>query len=214
MALSPRARRPSERGAALFIVVLIVTLLTAIGVFAAHVTSQAQVAAGYSRRAGAAMHLGEFALNAIASDLGGREGDYHRLATASNPPQNCRANANLAAALPVGATPPTCAVIDNDGAKQVLPGIAADLYGAMSRDGSVTPSVRVEVTDVGPAAEPQEGFAQGGSAVSTQAWQASLTGTGSLLPTVAGVAACSPDTARASQHLSVRGQVVYVTPPQ
>ena len=44
-----------ERGAALFMVVLIVTLLTAIGTFAIHTTSMAQLAAGYSRREASAL---------------------------------------------------------------------------------------------------------------------------------------------------------------
>src|SRR5438045_233449 len=103
MALSVEARqarlrkRSSERGAALFIVVLVIVLLTAIGVFAVHATSMAQAASGYSRRAAAAFYLGEFAMNVVAGDMAGRETEYLQLASTGK--NDCRANIGLSTLL-------------------------------------------------------------------------------------------------------------------
>lgn len=61
--MSPRRSRKNQRGAAVFIVVMVVTLLTAIGVFAARSSSLVDVAVGYDRQAVQAQLL---------SDYGGR----------------------------------------------------------------------------------------------------------------------------------------------
>src|SRR5260221_5745693 len=63
------ACRSGERGAALFIVVLVVTLLTAIGVFAVHATSLAQLASGYSRHEATAFYVAELGMNLRASTI-------------------------------------------------------------------------------------------------------------------------------------------------
>lgn len=61
--MTSRRSRKNQRGAAVFIVVMVVTLLTAIGVFAARSSSLVDVAVGYDRQAVQAQLL---------SDYGGR----------------------------------------------------------------------------------------------------------------------------------------------
>jgi hypothetical protein len=61
-----RRTRQSERGAAVFIVVMAITLLTAIGVFAIRSASMVEMASGYNRQAVQAMYLSEFGGRAAA----------------------------------------------------------------------------------------------------------------------------------------------------
>ena len=70
-------RRRSEDGAALFVVVLVVTLLTAIGAFAMHATSLAQLSSGYSRRAAAALYLAEMATNLQVAAIADNGPDFY-----------------------------------------------------------------------------------------------------------------------------------------
>ncbi|AKT39382.1 pilus assembly PilX family protein [Chondromyces crocatus] len=73
MVISPhlsRVRaRSRERGAAVFIVVLLVAMLTAIGVFAAHAASLSTISSGYARQSTQARYLTELALQATIAQL-------------------------------------------------------------------------------------------------------------------------------------------------
>jgi hypothetical protein len=89
------ARRASQRGAAVFIVVMAIVLLTGIGVFAVRTASMVDVAAGYDRQAMQTYHLSELAGRAIAADLsGGGEVARMMLDTRNLTPENCLANRN------------------------------------------------------------------------------------------------------------------------
>jgi hypothetical protein len=215
VALNTRPRT-AERGAALFIVVLVIVLLTAIGVFAVHATSLAQAASGYSRRATAAFYLGEFSMNVVASDMAGKENEYLQLACTGK--NDCRGNAGLGALLPAGAIV-CCRGIEFDQMKLLMdPGIVADsdgaVFGALSRpdrpdDQAINGSFRVEMTDVGPAPTPTEGMGMSGT-TTVSAWQTAVTTTARLVPATAG-GDCSPEAARASENQSIRGYVVFTT---
>jgi len=64
-----RPQRRSERGAALFIVVMVLALITAVGVFAVRSASLADVAAGYDREAAQASLLSQYATSTAATYL-------------------------------------------------------------------------------------------------------------------------------------------------
>ena len=66
----PIRRRESERGAALFVVVMVITLLTAVGVFAARSTSLVDAATGYGRQAAQTIALADYGTKLVASELG------------------------------------------------------------------------------------------------------------------------------------------------
>ena len=68
--VSRRQRRSSERGAAIFIVVLVITLLTGIGVFAARSTSLVGTAVGYDRQAVQTRLVSEYAGRLAVAELG------------------------------------------------------------------------------------------------------------------------------------------------
>ena len=101
MAVSAKANQPRhvfaqlhrQRGAAVFIVVMVLTLLTAVGIFAVRSASMADVAAGFDREGAQAGLVAEYGVTAAAAYLstGNAIAQIHALAV---PPQ--------------GYTPPTC----------------------------------------------------------------------------------------------------------
>jgi hypothetical protein len=70
-----RRRLHAQRGAAVFIVVMVLTLLTAVGVFAVRSASLADVAAGYDREASQASLIAQYATVATAAYLAGPSGN-------------------------------------------------------------------------------------------------------------------------------------------
>lgn len=203
--------RADERGAALFVVVLIVVLLTAIGAFAAHATAFTQTAAGYSRRASSAFYIGEFATNYVLSELVGKE--YHYVQQSYAGRNNCRATEGVVA--PSGAAVPCYAFVPTEMAKFLDSTITGDpdgaVFGALSRpDRPAEQAIRatyvVEMTDIVDAGEAQQGMGTD----TTRVWRAALTTTAQLLPFTSGTA-CNEDESRASENLSFRGFVVFTT---
>ncbi len=63
-------QRHTERGAALFVVVMVVTLLTAVGLFAARSTSLVDAATGYARQSAQTIALADYGSRLVASELG------------------------------------------------------------------------------------------------------------------------------------------------
>ncbi len=68
-ATAPRTARQGQRGAAVFIVVMVLTLLTAVGLFAVRSASMADLAAGYGREGAQASLVAEYAITASAAYL-------------------------------------------------------------------------------------------------------------------------------------------------
>jgi hypothetical protein len=63
-------RLPSQRGAAVFIVVMVLTLLTAVGIFAVRSASMADAAAGFDREGAQAALIAEYGISATSAYLG------------------------------------------------------------------------------------------------------------------------------------------------
>lgn len=63
-------RCQAERGAALFVVVMVITLLTAVGIFAARSTSLVDAATGYGRQASQTIALADYGAKLVATELG------------------------------------------------------------------------------------------------------------------------------------------------
>lgn len=62
-------RRREQRGAAVFLVVMVMTIAAAIGVFSMHSASLTELAVGYSRQSTQATHIAEYAARATANDV-------------------------------------------------------------------------------------------------------------------------------------------------
>ncbi|KYF51303.1 hypothetical protein BE08_16565 [Sorangium cellulosum] len=77
-------RRSRERGAAVFIVVLVITMLTAIGLFAAHAATLSTIASGHARRMTQTHYLAEYAMQLALAEIEQRGGLNGGLATGEN----------------------------------------------------------------------------------------------------------------------------------
>jgi hypothetical protein len=216
-------RRPSERGAALFVVVLVVSLLTAIGVFAMHATSLAQLGSGYSRRQATAFYLAELAANLRLASIADDVDKYIGRGMGKNQQRDtCYAAKELLTLSPAD-DPPFCvawstSLAAND-AKASISSLSSDpegFFGALNRpdsppDQGVTGSIRVESTDHVISAQITGGYGQG----TTTTWQDTLTVTGALQPVGAVSDMCTAPVTRASETERLRGIVTYVqlSPP-
>ncbi|XYI00800.1 hypothetical protein ACMHYB_13980 [Sorangium sp. So ce1128] len=77
-------RRSRERGAAVFIVVLVITMLTAIGLFAAHAATLSTIASGHERRMTQTHYLAEYAMQLALAEIEQKGGLNGGLATGEN----------------------------------------------------------------------------------------------------------------------------------
>ena len=87
-------RRRAQRGAAVFVVVMAVTMLTAVGLFAAHSATLVDQAAGYDRLANQTQQLAEYATLASAAELGSGTAEAYVTMMQSGT-QICSSNAGL-----------------------------------------------------------------------------------------------------------------------
>ena len=90
-----RAHHTSQRGAAVFVVVLVISLLTAIGVFALRSVSLVNLAAGYDRQASQTFYLSEYAGRAVAAEVGDGAGSIYVNKVATGADTNCLVNSKL-----------------------------------------------------------------------------------------------------------------------
>src|SRR5262245_14186624 len=70
-------RRTNERGAAIFVVILVMTMLTAIGVFAIRAASLAEAASGYDRQNTQNHYVGEYGLFGAVTELSSPKLDWY-----------------------------------------------------------------------------------------------------------------------------------------
>jgi hypothetical protein len=84
----------TERGNTLFIVVMVITLMTAIGMYSMRAASLAEQASGFNRMGVQTSYLSEFAARSTMTELIGKEQHYFRYIAAGN--DDCRANRELA----------------------------------------------------------------------------------------------------------------------
>jgi len=103
------ARRQGERGAAVFIVVMVLTLLTAVGLFAVRSASLADLAAGYDREGAQAALVAEYAITASAAYLANDPSTVllGYKASIDRSPQPCQSNA-MPGTFPAPAPRPGC----------------------------------------------------------------------------------------------------------
>jgi len=102
-------RRQGERGAAVFIVVMVLSLLTAVGLFAVRSASLADLAAGYDREGAQAALVAEYAITASAAYLANDPSTVllGYKASIDRSPQPCQSNA-MPGTFPSPAPRPGC----------------------------------------------------------------------------------------------------------
>jgi hypothetical protein len=89
------AQRRAQRGAAVFIVVMVLTLLTAVGIFAVRSASLADVAAGYDREAAQASLVAQYATTTTAAYLATPAANA--IIASIQPSTYCQSNMNIKA---------------------------------------------------------------------------------------------------------------------
>jgi PilX N-terminal len=207
--------RTSERGATIFVVVLVLTMLTAIGIFAVRAATMAAATSGYERENTQNHYVSEYGLHAAITELGTDQRNAYFEAM-SNGKDTCAATKGLAYA--DGGVVPcyhlyakdiqgrlsntalfTPASTAADGGSTVVPGS----LGPTALDGDFV----VEMTDPGPVGVPVAGSDQGGTGPKLRYVQVTLTSTGQVRPT-ADVAACDDKSASIAGNDSSRAFVV------
>lgn len=91
----PKRAHAKERGNALFIVVMVITLMTAVGMYSMRAASLAEQASGFNRMGVQSSYVSEFAARSVMAELQGKEQHYFRYIAAGT--DDCRANRELKA---------------------------------------------------------------------------------------------------------------------
>ncbi len=206
-------RRRSQEGSALFVVVMVITLLTSVGLYSMHSASLAEMAIGYNRQSVQAGYVSEFAARAVMSELVGKEQHYFRYISAGT--DDCRANRQLATLL--NPDRPPCYRLQAselwDRFDTNFPGSVGDataptLFGDMGR-GDIEGGFIVEMTDLSRAGSPIIG--EDVAADQFKFMQVLISATGQVRP--GGVlpedGTCDPAMATISTLQSLRTQITF-----
>lgn len=190
-----RHPRDSERGAAIFIVVMVITMLTAIGAFSVRAASLSQLASGYVRQGTQNQHTSEYGLLAVVTEMNSVRKDLYRNRMLSQPDPFCYATRHAA----------NKACYKFQG-QDIQVNVTAPLfeYATAGEDGTVVPGslgplpmmplFAVEMFDPGPVSRPTPGSDVGGtSGTKTRYEQVTLLSTGRVQTGVTTLGTCSDE---------------------
>ncbi len=193
-------RRSEERGAALFVVVLVLTLLTAVGLFAAQSATLVDQASGYSRQAAQTSYLAEYGTLLATSELGsGAAAAYRsRMLSATD---TCRANHGIVES---GVGKPPCLVF-------FMKDFNA-LNGSATIDSAVlpnlTPDFAIEVTDPGTTGAPIEGTDLSGTGTAFGYMKVTVTSISQMRPGTSSSATCDEKVAPVTAQQMMRAHLI------
>jgi hypothetical protein len=203
-------RRHGERGAAVFVVVMALTMLTAIGVFGIRAASLAGAASGYDRQSTQNHYVSEYGLLGAVTELSsGRRAAY--VDKMGKGVEQCSAVKGVTN--PTGSVP-CYHLYANDVQKAVTANFsnrplfeATSMSGSTITPGSLGPGALdgdfvVEMTDPGPVGMPVAGSDLGGTGPKFRYLQVTLTSTGQVRPS--GVNNCE-DVATGLGNVDVKG---------
>jgi hypothetical protein len=202
------ARRAGERGAAVFVVVMVLTMLTAIGVFAIRASSMANLSSGYDRQNTQNHYVGEYGLLSAVAELSTTKRSAY-VQQMGKGTEKCAANKGLGDGLPcyhLYAYDVAQSVASNFPGRPLFE--APSGSGSALIPGSLGPvpldgDFVVEMTDPGPVGLPVAGTDVGGSASRFRYLQVTLTSVGQVRPggnpasCAAGAAVAGNETGRA-----------------
>jgi hypothetical protein len=168
-------RRSRERGAAVFIVVMVIALLTGIGIFAARSASLVDTAAGYERQMLQTEYVAQYGTLATAAELGSGSAKAY-VDQMSTGQDDCRAVSKLKPAAD-GAKPPCYKLFMSELSARVNQNPASTvstLFDPPQKEDDVTipgslgsaqldGNFVIEMTDPGPVERPIPGESAGGS---------------------------------------------------
>ncbi|HET9954705.1 MAG TPA: hypothetical protein VFQ61_09375 [Polyangiaceae bacterium] len=216
-ASTPARRRVKrgERGAAVFVVVMAVTLLTAIGLFAAHSATLVDQAAGYARLARQSQHMAEFGTQLATAELGSGAAEAY-LQKMSQRDVTCTANAGTTGApcyvfFKADFAARTNALVgdvlfrDQSGDVIDVIGSHADPSNLTNTVGDVTSEIVVELTEPGPVGVPVAGSDLGNN-LSFRYQKVTVTSTAQMRP--AGFPTCTEQVASLTGQQSMRAHII------
>jgi hypothetical protein len=185
-ALKRRLARKSERGTTVLVVVMVTTLVTAIGVLAVRNASLIDQAVGYSRQSSQTTALAELGTTATIAEFGANKASA-LVAQMDNAPEKCVANKDP----PAAANSPCYRLFKQDLEGSILASSSQPLLVstvAGSETGSFGPTsssfgdIFVEITEKGPTGRPVAGTDIGGTGMSLKYAKVTLTTTGEVRP--------------------------------
>jgi hypothetical protein len=192
---------------ALFMVVMVLTIISAIGVYSARSSSQLDLASGNSRRALQAQYAAEFAMRALAADVAGIPDVYkQKLTGALGARGDCRFQNS-----------PTC-VRDETAdimVRVIDPNLPAGLIGSLNHDAvaSLSPANGINNGETGTFSIEMDdlGILPGGLAgySNTKSYQFTVLTVGQIMPAGAPAGTCTDAFTIASGLQRLRGQVIF-----
>lgn len=186
---------------AVFLVVMVLTIISAIGVYSARSASQVDLASGNARHAIQAQYAAEFAMRALAADMATGPDVYRKsLAGEIGERGNCRFEHSS-----------TCSRKETgDILVNVLdPNLPGGLLGALSPEGlealggGTAGSFTIEMDDLGSVAGGLAGFDQ------VHTYEITVLAVGQIMPSGAPAGSCSSAFTMASGLQRIRGQISF-----
>lgn len=180
-ALKRRLARKSERGTTVLVVVMVTTLVTAIGVYAVRNSSLIDQAVGYSRQSSQTVALAELGTSAAISEFGANKAAAY-VTQMVNRPETCLANTQAYATAP-------CARLfrsDIEASTQdtlLEPTVAGVDTGSLGPSGAMMGDLYVEITERSPTGRPIAGTDLGGTGIELKYAKVTLTTTAQIRPT-------------------------------
>jgi hypothetical protein len=182
-ALKRRLARKSERGTAVVIVTMVMTLVTAIGLLAVRNASVIDQAVGYSRQASQTAALAEFGTTATIAEFGANKAAA-LVGQMDTAPETCVANRD--------APNVTCyrlfkedleaSTLAASSQPLLVSSVAGTETGSFGPTSSSFGDVFVEITEKGPTGRPVAGTDIGGTGVQLKYARVTLTTTGQVRP--------------------------------
>ena len=155
-----RVARCDERGAALFVVMLVVMMLSGVGLFAARSATLSITASGYERQMTQTHYITEYSILAITSELSTNRKDAYVRTMAEKPDSKCKASQGV-----TGATCYRFGYSDIEGQLSAQDAKAKLVVASDQKTqtpgglglGSLEPNFLVEMSDLAPANPPVYG---------------------------------------------------------
>ncbi|MCC6217400.1 MAG: hypothetical protein IT376_21255 [Polyangiaceae bacterium] len=178
------ARRREQRGAAVFVVVLAVMLLSAVGVFAARSTSIVTAGAGYARQAVQTQYVAELGAVTTMAELGSGAGSAYVEQLGSTTPDDCVATKDQPQI--VAGVKPACYKLYKGELDQRVASVGGtlltDSLSTVAYGDPIDGNFVVELTDPGPADRPVAGTDVGGTGTTFRYLELTLTAMGQVRP--------------------------------
>jgi hypothetical protein len=177
--------RKSQRGTTVLIVVMVTTLVAAIGVFAVRNASQIDQAVGYSRLSAQTAALAELGTTVAITEFGANKASA-LIAQMDHPQESTTCDANRTAPAP------TCYRLFKGDLENSIQQLTNETLLVSTVDGSETGTfgptssmfgdVYVEITEKGPTGRPVAGTDLGGTGMELKFARVTLTTTGQVRP--------------------------------